>query len=218
MIVLTVSDLHAPAAHPSAIDFLADLKRNLKPDCVVCMGDEVDGHRFARWRPDQDAAGPNEELTTARLYLGQLAKVFPRLTICESNHPTRYQKRAAEAGLVGSMVASKREVFDTPAGWLWVKSALIDDTTFIHGEGFMGPRGAIDAALSYRRPVAIGHLHAYAGVTYQAGPESTLWGLNCGCLIDPDHPYFNYGRTHRLKPILGTGAVIHGIPYFFPLR
>lgn len=217
MIVLHVSDLHAPFEHPHAMDFLRDLARNLRPDVVVNAGDEIDAHNFARWPREVESIGPKEELTGARRTLKRLAKLFPVMTLVESNHSYRPWKKAATVGIGRDFLRSRQSVLETPDAWVWVQAALIDDVTFIHGEGFSGQRGAIDAALSYRRPVAIGHIHSHAGITYQAGPESTIWGLNSGCLIDPTATAFSYGRTYRHKPVLGCGAVIDRVPYFFPM-
>lgn len=216
-ITLCISDFHAPFENAAALDFVRDIAKQLKPDRVICMGDEVDMHNFARWPREPDAMGAVEELAAAKATLKQLAKIFPVMTIVDSNHTWRPWKKAAAAGLLSSMMRDRQSVLGTPDGWQWVEAADVDGTTFIHGEGYTGDRGAIDAASRYHRPVAIGHIHSHAGIHYKTGPTRQIWGLNCGCLVDPNAIAFRYGRTHRDKPTLGTGAVIHGIPYFFPL-
>lgn len=212
-----ISDLHAPFHHPHALDFLRDIGRELKPDSVICSGDEVDCHNFARWPRAADAVGPNEEVEGARQTLRALSKIYPRLTVVESNHTWRPWRRAAVAGLLPSMMRSRQQVFDTPADWLWVQAACVDGVTFIHGEGFAGDRAAIDAAKTYHRNVVIGHVHSHAGIKYASGPTSQIFGMNVGCLIDPSSPAFDYGRTYRHKPVLGCGIVVDGVPAFVPL-
>lgn len=216
--ILSISDLHAPFAHAAALDFLSDLKRVIKPDRVICLGDEVDFHNFGRWDRDWNAPGPCEELAAARAYLRQLAKLFPRLTIVDSNHTWRPWKKAATAGLAASMLRDRRDVLDAPATWQWVEAAIDGDVVFSHGEGFNGQRAAIDSAHAWRRNSVIGHVHAHAGIIFQTSSGGTLWGMNAGCLVDTKAAAFNYGKHSKLKPTLGTGAVLDGLPVWFALR
>lgn len=218
MKILTISDLHAPFSHGHALDFLRDLKREIKPDVVVSLGDEVDFHNFARWPRDWEACGKREELQQARDYLKQLARLFPVLTIVESNHTWRPWKQAALAGLVPEMMRARQQVLDTPDDWIWVQAARYDDVTFIHGEGFSGPRAAIDAAVTHRCNMVIGHIHAHAGVAYSRGARDQIFAMNVGCLVDATLPAFSYGKHARYKPVIGTGAVLDGVPFFFPLE
>lgn len=217
-ITLNISDLHTPFEHPNALDFVHDVARQLKPDRVVCLGDEVDMHNFSRWPREPDALGAVEELTAARKTLKQLAKLFPTMTIVDSNHTWRPWKKAAAAGLLSMMMRSRQSILETPDGWRWVEALHHEGYTTIHGEGFAGARAAIDAAKVYHHPVCIGHIHAHAGVTFNTGPTGqVLWGLNSGCLVDPSAIAFRYGKHCKDKPTLGTSAVIHGVPYFFPM-
>lgn len=218
MRILTISDLHAPFAHPAALDFLADLNREIKPDHVVCLGDEVDAHNFARWPRDWEAPGPREELQAARAYLAQVAKLFPRLTIVDSNHTWRPWKLAASAGLLPEMLRERGDVLGTPAGWTWVAAALFEGVVYFHGEGYSGDRGAIQAAVDYQGNVVIGHIHSHGGIAYISRAGGDRWAMNAGCLVDPSLPAFNYGKHSRNKCVLGTGAVLDGVPVFFPLR
>lgn len=217
MRVLLLSDFHAPFHHPSSLDFVADLKRAYKPDRIVCTGDEVDWHNFARWQRDPDAIGPKEEIAAARSFIKQLAKLCPNLNICESNHTTRANKKAAGVGLPGDFMRSVREVLEAPATWFWSRAFMVDNVAYEHGEGFVGPRAALDAAICNMCPTAIGHIHAHAGVQYRETRGGGLWGLNAGCMVDTSAPAFNYGSTHRYKPVLGCATITDRVPQFIPL-
>ena len=218
MRILTISDLHAPFSHPAALDFLADLAREIKPDRVICLGDEIDAHNFARWPRDWEAPGPREEIEAARSFLKQLAKLFPVLTVVDSNHTWRPWKVAAAAGLLPEFLRSRADILGAPRGWDWVAVERVDDVVFLHGEGYTGDRSAIQAAADYRCNAVIGHTHSHAGVMHHAKAGGGIWGLNAGCLVDSTQAAFAYGKHSRNKPVIGTGAVLDGVPVFFPMR
>ena len=46
-VVLAISDLHFPYEHKHAFDWLAQLKKEFKPDRIICMGDEVERQLWA---------------------------------------------------------------------------------------------------------------------------------------------------------------------------
>lgn len=217
MRTLIISDLHAPFHHPHALDFLRDAAKALKPDSIICSGDEVDCHNFARWQRGADAVGPVEELSAAKAVLSQLAKLFPAMTICESNHTWRPWKKAAVAGLLPSMLRDRQQVFSTPDGWLWAQFIRKDNITYCHGEGFSGDRAAIDAAKSCFGSAVIGHIHAHAGVKWYRGNGPPVFGLNVGCLIDTKSVAFDYAKHNKAKAILGCGIIVDGVPSFIPL-
>lgn len=216
--VLVIPDLHCPFEHPGALDFLARVRREYKPSTTICIGDEADFHNFARWPRDVSAIGPNEELASLRQSIKQVAKLFPSLTICDSNHTYRPVKKAASVGLVGSMMAHIREVLGAPAAWHWVQAACVDGVAYIHGEGFAGPDASMRAAQAHMCSTVIGHVHAHAGVRYAANFAGQIWGMNVGCLIDVTQPAFLYAKHLAAKPVLGCGIVTDGVPQFIPFE
>jgi hypothetical protein len=216
--VLTLSDLHFPWHHRDALDFLADLRRKYRPDRVVCLGDEWDAYTFSLYKKSPDGPGTAEEVRLARAAVRQLARLFPKLDLCESNHVLRPFKRACEAGLPADFLRSIREVLDAPEGWHWSPRLEIDGALYIHGDGFSGPRSAATASESFRCNVVMGHVHSAGGVAWRSGHAGPLWGLNAGCLIDPDALPFDYAKHTRSRPVLGTGLVLDGVPHFIPLR
>ncbi len=107
---------------------------------------------------------------------------------------------------------------DAPKGWSWHESIEIDGVTYLHGEGYSGPLGALKCAQTHMAPVVIGHLHSYAGVLFNANPRHLFWGMNAGCLIDRHAYAFAYAKNSPAKPILGCGIVRGGVPTFVPMR
>jgi len=63
--VLTISDFHAPFGHPDAIDFLSDLKKEYKPQKIICLGDEIDQASISDWTHSPDGMSPREEYEAA---------------------------------------------------------------------------------------------------------------------------------------------------------
>lgn len=215
--ILVLSDLHFPFQHPAAVDFLADLRRRYKPDTVVGIGDEIDAHRWSTHEQDPELPGPAEELRLAREGLKALYTLFPKVFLCTSNHGVRPSKRAAEAGLPAAFVRALPEVLQSPPGWVWRDTWDIGGVHFRHGDGFSGKNAALTAAEKIRRNVCIGHVHSVAGVQYSAGPFDRIWGLAVGCLINPAHRAFSYGKHMAARPVLGTGVIFGDVPCFVPL-
>ena len=226
MNILVIPDLHCPWHHPHAFDFLRDLARHYSPDEVVCVGDEVDCHRWSSHPQDPDMPGPGDEIGRARQALKPLYKLFPKVKVCESNHAIRPFRKASEAFLPAHFLRLWRDILEAPKGWEWRLRWLVrarfdahtpPDVVFIHGDGFSGENGAKKAAQHYRRCVVMGHIHSFAGVNYLWGPYDRIWAMNVGCLIDPEAPAFSYGKHMARRPTLGAGVIVDGVPQFVPM-
>jgi hypothetical protein len=217
MRTLVISDLHAPFHHPGAPDFLSDLRREIRPETVVCIGDEIDAHGWGRWGRDPDAPGQGDELSMARKALQSLYRLFPRVSVCLGNHTARAYKTGRRSGLPRAFLRSPAEVLQAPVGWTWADSFVIDGVAYTHGDGFSGQNAALNAAKTMRHNVVIGHIHAWAGIQYHSGEFNTVWGMNVGCLVDPKAIAFAYAKASPNKQTLGTGYVIDGVPFFRPM-
>src|SRR5438445_200303 len=92
--ILVISDMHHPYSHPDTLSFLKALKAKYKPDTVVCIGDEIDAHdmSFHDSNPDLDSAGV--ELDKAIKSLTPIYKLFPNVTVVESNHGSMVFRKA----------------------------------------------------------------------------------------------------------------------------
>ncbi len=216
MNVLVVPDLHCPWQHPEALGFLRRLRKAVRPDAVVLLGDELDAAAWSRFAKEPDMDSPSAELAAARAALRPFRDLFPEAMVCESNHTARPWLRAAEAGLTGEFLRDASEVLDTP-GWVRQSEWWLDGVVYMHGEGFSGATAHVKAATQNRRPTVIGHVHAHAGINYLTGPFDRIWGMNAGCLIDPAAPAFRYGRHLRNRPCLGAAVVRDGVPALVPL-
>jgi predicted phosphodiesterase len=218
MRTLCISDLHCPFHHPGALDFLSDLRREIKPQVVVCLGDEIDGHGWGRWARNPDAPGQGDELAMSRKALQTFYKAFPVVKVCYGNHTLRAYKTGQRAGLPRAFLRSPGEVLEAPDGWRWADKWVVDGVAYMHGDGYSGQNAALNAACKLRHNVVIGHIHAWAGVQYHTGEFSQVWGMNAGCMVDRDAIAMEYAKYSPNKQTLGTGYVIDGVPYFRPMR
>lgn len=218
MRILVISDFHAPFHHAGAFDFLRALQREIKPEEVVCVGDEIDGHGWGRWGRDPDAPGQGDELKQSVTALKTLYKLFPKCRVCVSNHGLRAQKTAQRAGLPSAFLKAHRDVLEAPPGWAWADHWIVGGVAFKHGDGYSGQSSALAAATKHRMNTVIGHVHAWAGVAYNANEFSTIWGMNVGCLVDPASIAMEYAKINPNHQVLGAGVVIDGVPQFRPMR
>lgn len=217
--VLAFGDLHAPNMHPDAAAFLCRVADDVRPDVVVCTGDELDCHRFSRHTHSPETPGPADELQAARERLRPIFSLFPRCLVVHSNHTRRIAMRAAEAGLPGSCMMSVKDIIGAPAGWEWDDRVIVDGVEYRHGDGFSGQYAACKARDKLHRSVVLGHLHSQGGVWYsrpQGGRR--IFGAAAGCLIDEGSPAFEYARFDAARPVLGAVVVYDGsTAYFMPM-
>jgi hypothetical protein len=215
--VLVIPDTQYPFAHEDSFDFLSAVKRKYKPTKVVHIGDEADFHALGDWDHDPDGMSPGDELRAALADMKKLYSIFPEVMACTSNHTARPFRRAFKHGIPAAFLRDYHEFLQAPSGWRWADYWEIDGVKYEHGEGQSGALGALKAALGNMQSTVIGHLHSFAGITYNANPKFLIFGFNVGCLIDRKKYAFAYGKNMKNKPILGAGIVNKGIPVFVPM-
>jgi hypothetical protein len=214
-----ISDIHAPFEHQDALAFVREVCRHYKVDETVSAGDEGDQHAMSPNHdhdPDGHSAGDEHEVMLE--HLRAWYRAFPNMKVCTSNHGARPFRRASKFGIPSVYLRTYAEFMEAPRGWIWRDSFEIDGVHYLHGEGYSGPLGALKCAQSHMAPVAIGHLHSYAGVLFNANPRHLFWGLNAGCLIDRHAYAFAYAKHSPAKPILGMGVIRDAIPLFVPMN
>lgn len=216
--ILCISDTQFPFCHKDTYAFLDAVSDKYNIDTVVHQGDEVDFHCYGRWTTSPEAYGPAKELELAVECMHNLYMMFPKAMVCTSNHTVRPLKKAFEAGLPKAFLRDYHEFLEAPNGWKWADKWELDGILFEHGENVSGPNAALNAAKQNMKSTSIGHQHCYGGVKYYSSYNQTIFGLNTGCLIDTDAYAFAYGRKARVKPTLGCGVILQGVPHFIPMQ
>lgn len=216
--VLVISDLHAPFYHPDAIAFLKALNDKYKFDKIISIGDEVDYHAISFHASDPDLLSPSDELKSAILKLQPLYRLFPKVSLIDSNHGSLVYRKGKFHGLPRSVFKSYREVLQAPKGWHWSFDLTINVTgnkkVYLHHGKSKAP-----AKLSKNFSISTieGHFHSEFNIHYWANPNGLYFAMKTGCLIDDKSLAFSYNLTTLDRPIIGCCGVIDGQPKLFPL-
>jgi len=221
---LFISDVHEPYSHPNALKFCKMLQRDFEipHENVYSVGDLTDLHGFSRWPKSPDSPHTaNQEVNIARDNLKLWAKAFPELKLVESNHDQRIMRKALGAELPSQVIKSFREIFNLPNDWQIQENFIIsngkDSFVVEHGETWCGEAGLKQAITHYGMGIVKGHSHVQAGVKWVKTAHQQLWGMDVGCLVDNEALAFAYGKYSKLKPMIGAGILLNGIPHFIPL-
>ncbi len=215
--LLVISDMHHPYAHPDLIPFLKAVKAKYKPDTVVCIGDEADFHdsSFHDSDPDLDSAGV--ELNKAIASLKPVYKLFPKVTVVESNHGSMVMRKALVGKIPRKAIKSYDEILDAPKGWKWefdtvVKTAM-GDVYLCHGK--TGTPGRL--ASQYGMSCVQGHFHEKSQITYISTPHKLMFDAHTGCLADDKSLALGYNKVNPKRPIVSLIVVINGVPQIVPM-
>jgi len=217
--ILAIPDLHIPFEHPESFKFLKHLNAEFSPDVVVCLGDEVELASLSFHDKNPDAPSSKDEYEAALEGLKKLYEIFPEVLVNISNHGSRFYRVAYSAGIPSRAMKSYNELLEAPATWAWSQRIVIQDVLYTHGDPASGAGATRKLMTENKMSVVHGHIHAHAGVVYSADPFKQIFGVNAGCLIDPEALAFKYGNIYPNKATLGA-AIIRGgkEAHFIPLR
>ena len=216
--VLVISDLHIPYHHPDAFKFLAALKKKYKPDLIVNIGDEIDQHSISFHNHHPDLKSPGDELRAARVYVKELEKIFPKMTLVHSNHSSLVYRKAVAHGLSLEYLKSYNEFLEVGDGWQWVddlKVTLSDGQRcfFTHGMA----ADVMKVAQQFGMNSVQGHYHSKFSISYYSNPDKLVWGLQTGCLINQKELAFEYAKNFKSRFVIGCGMIIDGQPKLMPM-
>jgi hypothetical protein len=215
--ILVISDLHCPYQHPDAVMFLAAIKKKYNPDHVILSGDEVDYHAisFHDHDPDLDSAGT--ELKKAIRALRPIYEMFPKADVLESNHGSLVLRKALAHGLPKAMLKSYQEILQAPKGWKWhfdlkAKTEL-GKIYFHHSKGVNAKKNSQAMGLSFVQ----GHHHEQMDIQFWGNPDSLLFGMTVGCLVNPKALAMAYNKNNLKRPVIGCAVIIDGKPILIPM-
>lgn len=215
--ILVVSDLHCPYEHPDTVPFLTACKAKYKPDTVVCIGDEADFHdaSFHDSDPDLDSAGV--ELEKAIEHLQPIYKLFPAVTVVESNHGSMVLRKALVGKIPKKAIKPYNDILDAPKGWNWVFDTIIQTPLgpvyFCHGK--TGSPGKL--ASQYGMSTVQGHFHEKSQINYISTPEKLMFDAHTGCLADDKSLALGYNKVNPKRPIVSILVIVNGIPQIVPM-
>lgn len=209
--------MHQPYSHPDTLAFLTAIKKKFKPTRIVSIGDEVDLHSISFHDHDPDLLGPGDELEAAILKLRPIYKLFPDMDILDSNHGSLVYRKAKHHGIPKSALRTYREILDAPRGWNWHDDLTIETSAgqiyFCHSKG----SDVMKVSQAMGMSVIQGHSHSIFDIRYWSNPNSLMFGMTVGCLINDKSLAFAYNRISVKRPVIGVGLVVKGLPMLVPM-
>lgn len=215
--ILVISDMHLPYQHKDAIKFLAEIKKEFKPDTVISIGDLLDGHALSFHDSNPDLFSAGHELKKAKEYVRQLEDLFPKLVEVDSNHSSLIYRRALKHGLPREYLKDYGDFLETKK-WHWV-----DDLTLTMSNGqrcfFTHGRSADILKVSQTMGMSAvqGHYHTKFLISWWANPDNLFFSMNVGCMINQKSLAFAYAKNFKTRFIIGCGIIINGIPRLLPM-
>jgi predicted phosphodiesterase len=217
---LVLPDLHFPFAHKSALEHIERIAWREGATTFTGIGDIIDHHAASRFRTEPDAMTAQEEYEKTMEMLEPWKKRFPQMTLVTGNHDIIPQRRAKELDLAHvHHPASIEEAYEFPKGWKVVRNLVKDGVYYVHSAGG-GKYAAVNKAKEEGMSVVAGHTHRHGGVIYYDTPQRTFFGLQTGCLIDPDSYAMRYSSLYE-KPRVSLGcAVVYSAEeaYYCPMN
>jgi len=210
--VLIIPDTHEPYTHKDAYLFLKEIKKKLRPDIIIHLGDEVDGHSLSFHDSIAELDSGSVELQKAKLGLDELEGIFPKISILTSNHGSLIYRRLKSHGISMEYIKPLKVLYDKPK-WNWydeiVLSTALGEVYFCHGKTGAYGKLAKEMGMS----AVQGHFHGKQEITWHLSATKERFNMFCGCLIDRDSMAFEYGKNHLPKPLLGCAYISkHGYP------
>lgn len=205
--VLIISDTHIPYSHPDYIPFLKEIKRKLKPEIIIHIGDELDYHAISFHDSDAELLSAGKELDKSIIEIQEgLHKLFPEMSLLESNHGSLIFRKMKAHGLPIRTIKPLKEIYETPL-WNWYHDIVLKtrhgDTYLCHG------KTATYAKLSKEMGMnAIqGHYHGKSCVIWNRSAMIERYDMFVGCLVDEDGLAMAYGKNNLPKPIMSVGFI-----------
>jgi len=220
--LLIIPDQHAPYHHPDTIAFLDDVAINVEPTRIINLGDEVDNHGLSMHDSDPNLDSPGMELAKAKIFLKELAELFPVMDICHSNHGSLVYRRAKKFGIPVEYIKSYRDIlFDGNEGdgWQWqqkVRLVLPNGERLILQHQSSGD--TLLNAAHERSNLIEGHEHGTFEIKFKQNEYSdNYWIAISGCLVDETALAFEYGKLFTKKPVIGCTVVLDSQPYLIKM-
>lgn len=204
--ILIISDLHFPYAHQDWHPFLKAIKEQYKPEIIISVGDEVDGHSVSFHNSESSLFNPDAELEKAIEEIHHLRDLFPKMYLCESNHGSLIYRRVKAENIPIRHIVPLDQLYETP-NWSWHHEIMLETdcgfTTIVHGK-----TGGYNKLSNDQGCNAIqGHYHSKFELTWSQSSMGARYNMIVSCLIDQESMAYNYGKNFSKKPIHGVGWI-----------
>jgi hypothetical protein len=191
--VVVGSDFHIwPGAESTALRAFKRLCKDLKPAAVILNGDVLDFPQISRHPPIgwESAPSVKDEIEAAQDHLDDIAQAAgkARKIWTLGNHDARFETRLAT---VASEYKGLRGIHLSDFFGLWEKgwSAWINNEVVCKHRWKGGVHATHNNAVGSGKTMVTGHLHSQK-VTPYTDYNGTRYGIDTGCVADPDHKAF----------------------------
>ena len=215
--ILVISDLHIPYHRPDSFEFLKEIKKEYKPDCVVNIGDEIDCHALSFHEHNPDLASAGHELVRAKDFIKELESIFPVMTLLDSNHSSLVYRRAIKSGIPKGYLRDYNDFLNVKK-WNWQDNLTLtlpnkQRCFFTHGISADVTKVSQINGMSCVQ----GHFHSKFKIEYWANPDALFFAMQVGCLIQQTNMAFTYSKNFKTKFIMGCGMIIDSTPRLMPM-
>jgi len=211
--ILVIGDLHFPYHHSDTFDFLSLIKKKYKPDRIISIGDEIDGHAWSYHEQETELDGPGIEFNKAKKCMKKLEKLFPRMDILESNHGSLHNRKSQTHGIPKGFIKSYNQAWGVSNKWKWHWDMNIKlpnkQMLYLH---HARSKNIIKSSQMLGKNCIFGHHHNEQYIRYWTGGYESMFGAFTGCLVDIDSLAQEYGRINIHKPLLGSIIVENSKP------
>lgn len=192
-VVIVGSDFHIwPGGESVALRAFKKLCGDLKPSAVILNGDVLDFPKISRHPPIgwETAPSPIEEIEAAQDHLHDIAQACGRARKIWTlgNHDARFETRLATVaseykGIKGIHLSDHFPLWEK--GWsVWINDAVVCKHRW---KG--GVHATHNNTVGSGKTMVTGHLHSQK-VTPYTDYNGTRYGIDTGCVADPDHKAF----------------------------
>jgi len=219
--ILCFGDTHFPFAHKDIIPFLTEIKKKYNitnKDYIIHLGDELDYNALNfHGGPDPDLYSASDELRRGIKKLSELYKLFPNVSVIESNHGSLLWRRQKHHGLPKDAIKPYNMLLNAPKGWNWFNQLTIkinNNYVYFH-HGKTSSDGKLSQSLGINS--VQGHYHEKFQVTYWKSPTGLFFDAHVGCLVNFESLCFSYAKNNLKQPVLGCGIIINNKIILEPL-
>lgn len=183
--------------------------KKLKPVAVIANGDLLDGASISRHPPSgiDPVPGLADELEVTKCHMAEIARATPNAQryFTLGNHDARFSRYLAQhapelEGVDGSRLDHHI------LGWQFCMSVALNDDVIVKHRFRGGVHATRNNTLNDGRTIVCGHLHSQK-VTPVTDARGTRYGVDLGCLADPNWPQFAYTEENTKDWRSGFGVV-----------
>jgi len=219
-IVLVIPDLHAPAIHKDAFDFVRRVQDKYKTTRTVFLGDIFDLAACSYHSKELGLPRALAEVSEAREQIQPFYDHFNRgkVDMLVGNHDHLICRKASDAEIPEQWIKPIKDIFGMPKNWKVTERfgrVVIDNVQYKHGDsGSGGSTPAIAQARASFMSTVIGHYHGSFGCNYFANDNMRVFGCDAGSLCDSNHLAQKYAKKYPRKPVRGMAVVEEGVNCF----